>query len=197
MNILRTVLLFTLFATLIGWHVDTADGSIKRTAIQSLDLPTEIMVTRSSQINYWHFEQPVIDEDLYCLALNIYFEGRGEPIEGQYAIAEVVLDRLMHEEYPNTICNVIKDGKYYKWNPKIIIRHKCQFSFYCDGKPDTPVDGKAFKIAQYIARDVLTNPRYVREFDHVLYYHADYVSPNWASNKLYVGRIGAHLFYTD
>jgi len=156
-------------------------------------VPIEIPPYEQSDINFWGVKYT--EEDLYCLALNVYFEARGEPLEGQYAVSEVVMNRVLNAAYPDNICDVIKQGQYYNWNPMIPIRHKCQFSWYCDGKPDNPVDGKAFKRAIRVASDVLTDVNYENKVGNAIFYHANYVSPSWADKKEFVDSVGKHLFY--
>ena len=94
------------------------------------------------------------NHNLYCLAQNVYFEAKSEPLAGQYAVADVVLNRVNDTRYPNTICEVVKEGPIKEsWKTKqdtssimmmnafiIQERHRCQFSWYCDGKPDTVRD---------------------------------------------------------
>ena len=85
---------------------------------------------------------------LMCLALNVYHETRGSPMSEGYAVSHVVLNRVAHDRWPDDICSVVKQG-YSKG------KHKCQFSWYCDGKPDTPYEKKAWALSQLIAQDVL------------------------------------------
>lgn len=134
-------------------------------------------------------------DDLNCLALNIYFEARSEPIEGQYAVGDVVMYRTLHAQYPDDICNVVRNGIYHSWNPNMPVRNMCQFSWWCDGKSDTPVNGKAFETAMIIAKDILTDPTYPGMIDYALFYHAEYVQPKWASEMELVATIGTHHFY--
>ena len=75
----------------------------------------------------------MIAEMLTCLALNVYHESKNQSIYGQYAVAQVVMNRVKDERFPNNICDVVKQGLTYKWNPKIPIKNQCQFSWYCDG----------------------------------------------------------------
>ena len=92
---------------------------------------------------------------LLCLALNVYFEARGEPtLLSMAAPAHVVLNRVKDERYPNDICSVVKQAKTYSnWFP---IKNKCQFSWYCDGRSDKPLDENAFNFSFLIAKLVLT-----------------------------------------
>lgn len=74
-------------------------------------------------------------EETYCMALNVYYEARGEGWKGKTAVAHVVLNRAEHGKYPSTICGVVLQAKTWK---KRVIRDRCQFSWYCDGKKDLP-----------------------------------------------------------
>ena len=142
----------------------------------------------------WNLEQPVSDKELHCLALNVYFEARGEEPEGQFAVADVVMHRVKHHDFPNTICGVVTQGIYPSWNPEVPLKNMCQFSWYCDRKPDNPIDIEAFEAAMYVARTVL-GPNYYPEVEYALYYHTPQVNPEWAEEKVVVASIGNHLFY--
>lgn len=141
----------------------------------------------------WSIKRPVSEDEIHCMSLNIYFEARSESVEAQYAVADVVMYRLMHINYPNTICGVIKDGVYPSWNDEVPYKWRCSFTWHCDRKSDIPHEKKAFVIAEYIANDVINNPVYEPEVEYALFYHADYVDPNW--DYTLVGKIGKHLFY--
>ena len=146
--------------------------------------------------------------ELYCLAMNIYHEARADNIAGQYAVADVVLNRVKDTRYPNTICEVVKDGKYKEsWKTKqypelpnserkfIPIRHKCQFSWWCDGRSDTAFDKDSWMRAQDIAQKLVHVGSYRGITEGATHYHATYVSPIWASDLDQIGRIGSHIFY--
>jgi len=122
------------------------------------------------------------NEEIDCLSKNIYFEARNQPIEGQFAVAEVVLNRTKDPNFPRNICQVIKQKS----------KNTCQFSWYCDGKKDDMTEKQAADLATYIAISVLQNPTNVTK--GAKYYHANYVSPNWGKEKIAV--IGDHVFYT-
>jgi len=101
----------------------------------------------------------------------------------------------MHYNYPNTVCEVIKDGIYSKWNPKLPLKHQCAFSWWCDRKTDNPVNGKSFEIAMDISKDILTNSFYKPTISYALFYHAGTVKPTWSKKQTFVTRIGEHYFY--
>lgn len=162
------------------------------------------------------FQEPIEGEmfaqadepELYCLAMNIYHEARADHIAGQYAVADVVLNRVQDTRYPNTICEVVKQGpvreswktKQYSnlndeeriYNP---IRHKCQFSWWCDGRSDATHDLDSWMRAQEIAQRLVYLGKYRGITEGSTHYHATYVSPRWISDLDQVGRIGQHIFY--
>ena len=136
----------------------------------------------------------MIVEALMCLALNVYHESKNQSLIGQIAVAQVTMNRVRDERYPNNVCDVVKQGLTYKWNPSIPIRNKCQFSWYCDGKSDKPRDEHAWDKAMLVAHGV-----YYGNLDDFVegatHYHAHYVLPSWASSKTYITRIDDHIFY--
>lgn len=127
--------------------------------------------------------------NLTCLALNVYFEARGEPETGQLAVAEVTMNRLASELYPNTLCGVV----YQKnWDP-LRKRYVGAFSWTeFDTLPEPA--GEDWRRARKVAEAVY----YRREapvLDGALFYHATYSRPSWARGKQRVARIGRHVFY--
>jgi len=123
---------------------------------------------------------------LICLALTVYYEARSEPMIGQVAVAQVVLNRVEHAAYPSTICEVVHQGGTY--------RHRCQFSYWCDGKPETPSDYRAWRLAKVIAQ--LTHDGVLTaDVEDATHYHADYSSPSWRNRMDLVATIGRHFFY--
>lgn len=143
------------------------------------------------------FQKPT-DSELHCLAQNIYFESRSDNMAGQFAVADVVLNRVLDERYPTTICKVVQEGPLSKWHleqgRQVPIKHKCQFSWYCDGKSDEPVDSKTWIKSLFIADLVLTES-YKDITEGALWYHADYILPYWADQLEFVTQIDDHVFY--
>jgi len=130
---------------------------------------------------------------LVCLALNVYYEARDQPLQGQMAVAEVVMNRVVNNNFPDTVCEVVEEGPTYSWKPDFPIRNKCQFSWYCDGKSDKPVEKEAWETALVVAKDIFANrPIILKGSTH---YHAVSVRPKWSKTKTFVKRIGDHLFY--
>ena len=116
-----------------------------------------------------------------CLATAVFFEARGESLEGQLAVARVVMNRAASGRYPPSYCATV--------------RQPAQFSFVRGGRfPPVDVDCAAWKRAQAIARLALANVVPSIGSD-VLWYHADYVAPSWGRRLTLVSKIGAHIFY--
>lgn len=129
----------------------------------------------------------------WCLAQNIYFEARGSSYADQVAVADVVLNRVESNRYPNDVCSVVQQGKQY--SNGMMKKNQCQFSWWCDGKSDWPKDEDAWFNAQAIAWNMLHHDAFKGITEGALNYHADYVKPKWASKLQLVGQIGAHIFY--
>jgi spore germination cell wall hydrolase CwlJ-like protein len=126
------------------------------------------------------------DGEHTCLAQAIYFEARGEPFEGQLAVAQVVMNRVDDSRYPDTVCGVVFQNEHR--------RHRCQFSFACDGKSDKARNRAAWRQAQKVAAMVISLD--LRDVtDNATHYHADYVKPKWSRILPQTKAIGRHLFY--
>ena len=123
-----------------------------------------------------------------CLATAIYFEARGESAIGQKAVAEVIIARTRVPGRPRSICGVVYEGSHRKTG--------CQFSFTCDGISDRIRDWGSWREAQKIAANVMrTGGKDNPVAGGATFYHADYVSPRWASRMVKVAEIGTHIFY--
>ena len=134
----------------------------------------------------------MIAEALVCLAMNVYHEARNQPSIGQLAVAQVVMNRVKDKRYPDTVCNVVMQGRHYdNGHPA---KHQCQFSWYCDGKSDEPKDDVAWKHSLDMAEIAIRG--YTEGFmDGATHYHTTEVSPSWATYKRYIVRINDHIFY--
>ena len=132
--------------------------------------------------------------EMWCLAQNVYYEARGSNRADRVAVADVVLNRVSHTYYPNTICKVVNQGKQYASGQ--MIRNKCQFSWYCDGKSDKPLDTVRYEEAQRTATWVMDNYGEERDITSgAIMYHASYVNPYWAKDYSKTSRIESHIFY--
>ena len=136
--------------------------------------------------------------EIACIAMAVYFEARGEPMVGQVAVAQVIMSRVTDERFPDTPCEVVKEGYYYTWNSEIPIRDKCQFSFWCDGKPETIANVDAYNQA-VTASELAFKGVVLGITSGATHYHAAYVYPYWASDDEFVslGQVGSHIFYID
>jgi hypothetical protein len=124
---------------------------------------------------------------LNCLAAAVYYEARSEGLQGQRAVAQVVLNRVRHYAYPSSICGVVFQGQTRTGGG-------CQFSFTCDGSLTRPRDPQAWRRAEIVARDALGG--YVEEsVGWATHYHTDYVRPGWGVRLVQITTLGAHIFY--
>jgi spore germination cell wall hydrolase CwlJ-like protein len=131
--------------------------------------------------------------EMWCLALNIYYESRSSNRADRMAVADVVLNRVKDTRYPDTICEVVKQGRKHPNGQ--MKRNQCQFSWYCDGKSDWPTDMDAWVDAQQIAYMMIVHHDGRGLTEGATHYHATYVKPAWAKQKQLVGRIGKHIYY--
>ena len=139
-------------------------------------------------------------EETLCLADNIYHEARGQGTAGWLAVSNVTINRVTDSRYPNTICEVVKDGPHrpsWKGTGELIpVRHRCQFSWYCDGKSDDIGDNDTYsKIYDLSYQLVFGIMDYIDITDGATHYHADYVNPAWAQTKTKTVEIEDHIFY--
>ena len=153
----------------------------------------------------------VNSEELECMTLNIYREANNQSVAGMIAVARVVMNRVQNRRYPGSPCEVIYEGPIReswktKKNPDLKkedriynpVRHKCQFSWYCDGKKDEVIskeDNIKWKIAEDIAFQVLAYDKWNGMVEGATHYHATYVSPKWRHTLRLVGKIDDHIFY--
>ena len=128
------------------------------------------------------------NQQIRCLAQAVYFEARSEPIEGQLAVAQVVLNRVEDQRYPSSICAVVFQNEHRL--------NRCQFSFACDGLSDTPFERRAWDIAQRIAL-VAMSGQWHDVSGAATHYHADYVDPYWNAKMQRTAEYGRHAFYRE
>ena len=138
----------------------------------------------------YSFESNQLD----CLVEAIYHEARSESFGGQLAVDNVILERVKRVKYPSTICEVVHAGNYWEGH---IIRNKCSFSYYCDGKKEwDTIDLKALQKAYDVAVLALEGGM-VESTLGATHYHASYVTPKWSYTLERLGQIGHHIFYVD
>lgn len=123
------------------------------------------------------------DKDVFCLTKNIYHEARGEPILGQYAVAQVTINRKRHSNYPNTICDVVMQPYQFSWTLDPSIRWTM------------PSETDAWDRSYHIAKTVLENNVRVSGLEKALFFHTLSISPTWRDPDHVAMVIGEHIFY--
>lgn len=121
-----------------------------------------------------------------CLSEALYFEARGETVKGQFAVAEVILNRVRSARFPDNVCGVINQGTGRKY--------QCQFTYTCDGNPETIREPRAFERVGKVARAVLDGR--ARDLTNgATHYHTTAVRPRWSRVYTRTASIGVHIFY--
>lgn len=152
----------------------------------------------------------ITEPELDCLAKNIYHEARNDMMAGQFAVADVVLNRVHDKRYPNDICAVIYEGPVQEsWRTKktpdpndaelVPIKNKCQFSWYCDGKTDIPWEGEKWHTAKKLAAWYFLNRERIPDItDGSTHYHGNYIKyPYWSRHYARTVSIDNHIFYRN
>jgi len=119
---------------------------------------------------------------LICMTLNVYWEARDQSTAGQLAVAQVTMNRVKDDRWPDTICEVVYESK--------------QFSWFWDGKSDIPTEEKSWRNATLIASAAMAGSGHI-DLQNVMHYHAIYSKPYWRHYMTEVTQIGAHVFYED
>lgn len=129
-------------------------------------------------VNATDVETTELDSELRCLATAVYFESKGEPLEGQLAVAQVIINRVESRRFADSICGVVYEPKQFSFSKTAAVRQNSDFW------------RTAVAIAQ-IARD----DRWQEVAPDALFFHANYVAPSWRQNRVKISQIGAHIFY--
>ena len=149
----------------------------------------------------------ILQADIHCLALNIYHEARSEKTAGMWAVADVTINRVRSSQFPNTVCDVVHQGPVYEsWKTKPFnlpkeerifypVKGMCQFSWWCDGIKDEPLEADSWARAQGVARNVLLHDIGLGLTDGADHYHANSIMPFWAPHMTHITTIGNHIFY--
>lgn len=126
-----------------------------------------------------------LDDALTCLARSIYWEAKGGTSDDMEAVANVVVNRLGHKGFPDTVCEVVKQGSE---------QHACQFSWWCDGRSDQVEEDAPYAVAKEIARKAL-NQQLPDHTHGAMYFHDSSASPAWAKEYVKTAKIGKFSFY--
>ncbi|WP_295314365.1 cell wall hydrolase [Roseobacter sp.] len=129
---------------------------------------------------------PAGGDEWKCLAEALYFEARGETVKGQFAVAEVIMNRVTSERFPASACGVINQGTGKKY--------QCQFTYTCDGHKEVIREPRAFERVSKVARAVLDG-RAPDLTEGATHYHTTAVNPKWARVYKKTAAIGDHIFY--
>lgn len=130
--------------------------------------------------------KPTGDANWQCLSEALYFEARGETVKGQFAVAEVIMNRVESQRFPDTLCGVIHQGTGKKY--------QCQFTYTCDGREEVIAEKKAYERVSKVARAIVDGMAGDLT-DGATHYHTTAVRPSWARVYTKTARIGVHLFY--
>lgn len=146
---------------------------------------------RAGTVSYtkqWLAAQPLPEQskDLTCLSEALYFEARGESVKGQFAVAEVILNRVKSASYPNSVCGVINQGTGRKF--------QCQFTYTCDGHPEVIREKRAYEQVMKVA-DVVLSGASGGITKGATHYHTKSVRPSWSRTFPRTATIGVHHFY--
>lgn len=137
----------------------------------------------------WLASQPKAtgSSEFKCLAEALYFEARGETVKGQFAVAEVIRNRVKSSRFPNSYCAVINQGTGKK--------HQCQFSYTCDGHAEVIAEPAAYARVAKVARATIDG-RAPEITNGATFYHTTAVRPSWSRKFTKTARFGVHLFYS-
>ena len=132
------------------------------------------------------------EESQRCMAEAMYFEARGEGWRGMLAVGVVIRNRVAPPGYPSPICGVVRQGRL---SDGLMRKWQCQFTFFCDGKPEDPEDRAAWSMAQGLSKIVIEGQVMLTGMEGVTHYHTTSVQPPWAKQFAAKRRIGSHIFY--
>ena len=148
---------------------------VKKNLEKTKKTPNIAVINTEKRIKY-------IRLDIFCLAKNIYHEASVESNLGQYAVAQVTLNRVKSSQYPNTVCDVVMDPWQFSWANKKSIRW-------------THPRGPLWNKSKQIAENVILRGKRVSGLEDALFYHADYVRPRWRKTDAKIAKIDRHIFY--
>ena len=162
-------------------------SSLDRSTLKSLSGFSNLNKESLSFDTLDNLPKPKSSAEIKCLAEAIYFEARGESIEGQYAVGEVIINRVLSKDFPNSVCGVISEGSSRL--------NACQFSYNCDGKLETINEKKIYERILKLSK-MLLEPSARFLTGGATFYHSKLVSLSWSKKFIKTNEIGNHVFYT-
>lgn len=155
----------------------------KAPAANTVLKPVDVTYTRA-----WIDQRAAPDgnADWQCLSEALYFEARGETVKGQFAVAEVIMNRVKSSRFPDSVCGVIRQGTGRKY--------QCQFTYTCDGRKEVIAEKRAFERVSKVARATMDGVTQSLT-NGATHYHTTAVRPSWAKVYKRTAKIGVHLFY--
>ena len=192
-NIFNSFLVITLIVVVYQAH---RVGSLQVTILdQTTEIKEDIIEIKEDVKEIKLIAPPFnLENSYHCLASNIYWEARNQSLEGKLAVAQVTLNRVESSKYPNTICGVVTQTRYYPSGN--IDLHSCQFSWYCDGKKDEPIETWGFSYDESFNLAVnFLEKRPMDVTDGSTHYHSVKVDPYWTSELNKTTQIEEHIFY--
>jgi hypothetical protein len=160
------------------------DAAVKAGAVSPLDsLLGPAVLTAAAPLKV--ADPAAMARDMECLTAAVYYEARGEPLQGQAAVAQVVLNRVHDAHFPKTVCGVVYQG---------LASHACQFTFACDGSAERRREPRAWARANVVARDAMDG-YVVPAVGGATHYHVADLGDVWRGQLVRVARIGQHVFY--
>ena len=181
-------------------------GTLGNNASTNIGKKFEQSNTQLEQRFYWKTDITPIElqsqenkKQIMCMAKNIFFEAATESTAGKLAVAQVVVNRVNSEHFPNSVCEVVYEGPHYtaENGKKFPVRDRCQFSWYCDGRGDDPRESRLWTESQSLAKHFfLYRDKYIDITDGATHYHANYIDdPRWARADRRTASIDQHHFF--
>jgi spore germination cell wall hydrolase CwlJ-like protein len=149
-------------------------GKLNELKMERASLPEEVITAKERE------------RQLDCLAINIYREAGYEPFEGKVAVAQVTMNRVEDPQFPNDVCAVV-------YQKTTVVKTVCQFSWYCDTTHRNRPKGPGYAESYEVAKKVLLEGFRLPSLEAALFYHADYINPNWKLDR--ITKVGTHIFY--
>lgn len=163
--------------------VVTGGAAPARAEVPHAELPSDLRVDWTRMV--------VSRQELVCLALNDYWEARGQDTRGRVAVAQVVLNRARDPRFPDSICGVVTENRSQRSG-------LCQFSWWCDGRSDDPDETAAWRQSVLLAKSLLTRNNAISDLTGgALWYHNRDVNPAWSGRLEFAVRVGDHYFYRE